>query len=157
MRFADKDGWSTTRSALILHNFLTYIMKLFNGFGFEYEHRDKDNKFNCCRCIFPYVGLWGFVNKIRFWITAFALHIMLPLLLYDIYSVLVSVSCPKALYHLESDNLFRITVVVADWLGWNPYHRSSFCTVSDWMIWKIQSFKLLELLVSHCWNDVVVN
>ena len=33
------------------------------------------------------------------------------------YSVLVSVSCPKALYHLESDNLFRITVVVADWLG----------------------------------------
>ena len=34
-----------------------------------------------------------------------------------IYSVLVSVSCPKALFHLESDNLFRITVVVADWLG----------------------------------------
>ena len=34
-----------------------------------------------------------------------------------IYSVLLSVSCPKALYHLESDNLFRITVVVADWLG----------------------------------------
>ena len=33
------------------------------------------------------------------------------------YSVLVSVSCPKALYHLESDNLFRITVVVANWLG----------------------------------------
>ena len=33
------------------------------------------------------------------------------------YSVLVSVSCPKAVYHLESDNLFRITVVVADWLG----------------------------------------
>ena len=32
------------------------------------------------------------------------------------YSVLVSVSCPKALFHLESDNLFRITVVVADWL-----------------------------------------
>ena len=30
------------------------------------------------------------------------------------YSVLVSVSCPKALFHLESDNLFRITVVVAD-------------------------------------------
>ena len=64
-----------------------------------------------------------------------------------LYSVLVSVSCPKALYHLESDNLFRITVVVADWLGWNPYYRSSFCTVSDWMIWKIQSFKLLELFV----------
>ena len=34
-----------------------------------------------------------------------------------IYYVLVSVSCPKALFHLESDNLFRITVVVADWLG----------------------------------------
>ena len=33
------------------------------------------------------------------------------------YSALVSVSCPKALFHLESDNLFRITVVVADWLG----------------------------------------
>ena len=33
------------------------------------------------------------------------------------YLVLVSVSCPKALYHSESDNLFRITVVVADWLG----------------------------------------
>ena len=33
------------------------------------------------------------------------------------YSVLVSVSCPKALYHLESDNIFHITVVVADWLG----------------------------------------
>ena len=33
------------------------------------------------------------------------------------YSVLVSVSCPKALYHVESDNLFRITVVFADWLG----------------------------------------
>ena len=32
-----------------------------------------------------------------------------------IYSV--SISCPKALHHLESDNLFRITVVVADWLG----------------------------------------
>ena len=27
------------------------------------------------------------------------------------------ISCPKALYHLESDNIFRITVVVADWLG----------------------------------------
>ena len=34
-----------------------------------------------------------------------------------IYSVLVSVSCPKALFHLESDNLFRITVVIDDWLG----------------------------------------
>ena len=34
-----------------------------------------------------------------------------------IYSVLVSVSCPKTLFHLESDNLFCITVVVADWLG----------------------------------------
>ena len=39
------------------------------------------------------------------------------LLVFKIYSVLLSVSCPKALYHLESDNLFRITVVVADWLG----------------------------------------
>ena len=29
----------------------------------------------------------------------------------------MSVSCPKALFHLESGNLFRITVVVADWLG----------------------------------------
>ena len=38
-----------------------------------------------------------------------------PLL--SIYSVLVSISCPKALYHLESDNIFRITVAVADWLG----------------------------------------
>ena len=28
-----------------------------------------------------------------------------------------SFSCPKELYHLESDNLFRITLVVADWLG----------------------------------------
>ena len=27
------------------------------------------------------------------------------------YSILASVSCPKALYHLESDNLFRITFV----------------------------------------------
>ena len=36
---------------------------------------------------------------------------------YMFYSVFVSVSCPKALYHLESDNIFRITVVVADWLG----------------------------------------
>ena len=32
------------------------------------------------------------------------------------YSELVSVSCPKALNHLENDNFFRITVVVADWL-----------------------------------------
>ena len=64
-----------------------------------------------------------------------------------IYSVLASVSCPKALYQLESDNIFRITVVVADWLGWNPYHHSSFWTVSDWMILKIQTYILLELLV----------
>ena len=64
------------------------------------------------------------------------------------YSVLASVSCPwKALYHLESDNLFRINVVVADWFGQNPYHRSSFCTVSDWMILKIQTDILLKLLV----------
>ena len=34
----------------------------------------------------------------------------------NISSVLVSLSCPKALYHLRSDNIFRITVVVADWL-----------------------------------------
>ena len=27
------------------------------------------------------------------------------------------ISCPKALYHLDCDNIFRITVVVADWLG----------------------------------------
>ena len=33
------------------------------------------------------------------------------------YSILVSISRPKALYHLDSDNIFRITVVVADWLG----------------------------------------
>ena len=33
------------------------------------------------------------------------------------YSVLVSVSFPGALYHLDSDSVFRITVVVADWLG----------------------------------------
>ena len=56
------------------------------------------------------------------------------ILFHYFYSVLVSVSCPKALYHLLSDNLFRITVVVADWLGRNPYHRSSFCTVTYWMI-----------------------
>ena len=35
----------------------------------------------------------------------------------QLYSVLLSVSCPRALFHLESHNLFRITVVVADWLG----------------------------------------
>ena len=34
-----------------------------------------------------------------------------------IHSVLMSVSCPKVLFHLESDNLFHNTVVVADWLG----------------------------------------
>ena len=33
------------------------------------------------------------------------------------YSVLVSLSCPKALYHLQNDNLFCITVVVDVWLG----------------------------------------
>ena len=64
-----------------------------------------------------------------------------------LYSVLVSVSCPKALFHLESDNIFRITVVVADWLGWNPYHRSSFlyCIWLDYL--KIQTYLSLELLV----------
>ena len=61
-----------------------------------------------------------------------------------VYSVLVSVSCPKALNHLESDNIFRITVVVADWLGWNPYHGSSFFTIFDWIISK---FKL-----NYRWN-----
>ena len=35
----------------------------------------------------------------------------------EFYSVLVSVSCPKALYHLESDNIFHMIIVVADWLG----------------------------------------
>ena len=59
---------------------------------------------------------------------------------YIFYSVHVSLSCPKALYHLESDNLFGITLVLADWLGWNPYHHSSFCTLSDWLISK---FKLI--------------
>ena len=50
------------------------------------------------------------------------------------YSLLASYSCPKVLYNLESDNIFHITVVVADWLGLNPYHRSSFYTLSDWLI-----------------------
>ena len=33
--------------------------------------------------------------------------------------VFIIVLCPKVLYHLESDDLFRITIVtlVADWLG----------------------------------------
>ena len=35
----------------------------------------------------------------------------------DFYSVLVSVSCPKALFLLKSDILFPITIVVADRLG----------------------------------------
>ena len=38
-------------------------------------------------------------------------------LIKEFYSVLVSISCPKALFDLEGDNLFCITVVVADWLG----------------------------------------
>ena len=33
-----------------------------------------------------------------------------------IYSVHVALSCPKELYHLRIANIFRITVVVADWL-----------------------------------------
>ena len=33
------------------------------------------------------------------------------------YSVFVSLSCPKALYQLENDNPFHITLVVADWLA----------------------------------------
>ena len=36
---------------------------------------------------------------------------------FDIYSVLVPVSCPKALFHLESYSLFRSTVVVVDGAG----------------------------------------
>ena len=39
------------------------------------------------------------------------------LLVLKSYSVLVSISCPKALFHLESDNLFPITAVVANWIG----------------------------------------
>ena len=35
----------------------------------------------------------------------------------EIHSVLVSLSWAKALFHLESENIFRITLVVADWLG----------------------------------------
>ena len=35
----------------------------------------------------------------------------------NIYSLLGSVSCPKILFYLESDNLFRITIVVTDWQG----------------------------------------
>ena len=58
--------------------------------------------------------------------------------------VFIIVSCPKALYHLENDHIFRITVVVADWLGWNPYHRSNLFSVSDWIILK---FKLI-----YRWN-----
>ena len=45
------------------------------------------------------------------------MHLGPTMLKNKLYSVLASVSCPKALYHLESDNLFRITVVVPDWLG----------------------------------------
>ena len=33
------------------------------------------------------------------------------------FSTLVSVSFSKALYNLENDNIFRITLVFADWLG----------------------------------------
>ena len=61
-----------------------------------------------------------------------------------IYSVLVSVSCPKALYHLELDNLFRNTLIVADWLG--PYHRSS-SVLYRLAYFKIQTYLLLELIV----------
>ena len=66
----------------------------------------------------------------------------------NIYSVLLALSCPKALYHLRSDNIFRITVVVADWLDWNPYHRSSFffnCSRLDYF--KIEIYLLLKLHV----------
>ena len=34
-----------------------------------------------------------------------------------LYSVLVSISCPKTLYQLGSDNIIHITVVVVDLLG----------------------------------------
>ena len=33
------------------------------------------------------------------------------------YSVLVSASSPNELYQLKSDNIFRITLVVADWIA----------------------------------------
>ena len=42
----------------------------------------------------------------------FLIKDILPFIL--IYSVLVFLSFTKALYHLESDNLLRITLVVAD-------------------------------------------
>ena len=65
-----------------------------------------------------------------------------------IYSVPVSVSCSKVLFHLESDNLFHITIVVVDLLDWNPYHCSSCCTVS---YWRILEFKI-PYQVSFCLN-----
>ena len=43
----------------------------------------------------------------------FLLHL---LALEMLYSVLVSVSWPKGLFHLENDNLFHITLVIVDWL-----------------------------------------
>ena len=55
------------------------------------------------RLLIIYIGI--FISD-----TTFILYLCL-------HSVLVSVSCPKTLYHLESDNIFRIAVVVADWLG----------------------------------------
>ena len=67
---------------------------------------------------------------------------------YTVYSVglLVALACPKALYHLRSDNIFRITEVVADWLDWNPYHRSRFfnCIRLDYL--KIQTYLSLEFM-----------
>ena len=50
------------------------------------------------------------------YLNQFKICILFPPSSFD-YSVHVSVSCPKALYHSESDNLFHITVVVADWIG----------------------------------------
>ena len=97
-----------------------------------------------------------FLHRLHFTFTLIVFFMKFPdyfyqSLSYPIYMWMASLAtffilylCPEALYHLESDNLFRITVVVADWLGWNPYHSSSFCTLSDWLILK---FKLI-----YCWN-----
>ena len=61
---------------------------------------------------------------------------------------------------LESDNLFCFTRVVADWLGWNPYHRNSFCPVSNWLI--SNSKFCIDLLIVgtsclHCWDNVIID
>ena len=84
-------------------------------------------------------------------------HVMCVFILTDL--VHVSVSWSKALFHLESDNHFRITVVVGDGLGWNPYHHSScFCF---WLAYF--EFKILNQLIVgktsylHCCNNVIIN